>query len=502
MTEQTSVDVAIVGAGFGGSLTALLLQRIGLRVLLLDRGSHPRFAIGESSTPIADLVLRDLARRYELPFLLSLSRYGTWKATYPELTCGLKRGFSYFYHQPGEPFRPSADHANELLVAASSSDAHADTHWLRSDVDTFLVQQVQAAGIPYYDQTEISVLQHAPTWQLTGTRKQAALAIKAEFLIDATGSAGFLPQALKLTSQTHQLRTHSRALFAHCEGVTPWQEMLVSQHADTTDHPFRCDAAALHHLLEVGWMWQLRFDNGVTSVGFALDAQRCRLNPTISAEEEWNALLARYPTLAQQLASARVVAPDGGLVRTGRLQRQWKQTAGPNWALLPHTAGFIDPLYSPGLAQTICGVERLVDLLERHWGRESLVKQLGQYERTLEAELDLIDELVYGSYRCVENFDLFVPYSMLYFAAATSYEQQRLDAGFNPERAFLCADHSGFRAVVRDTRHQLELALAAGGAPRSAERFFQEVAQAIAPFNDAGLCAPAVNNMYRYTAVF
>lgn len=502
MREQASVDVAIVGAGFGGSLTALLLHRIGLRVLLLDRGSHPRFAIGESSTPIADLVLRDLARRYELPFLLSMSRYGTWQQTYPELTCGLKRGFSYFHHQAGHPFQPRPDHANELLVAASSDDVHADIHWLRSDVDAFLIQQVQAAGIPYYDQTEVSVQQHEPTWQLTGTRKQAALAIHADFLIDATGTAAFLPRALDLTSQTNQLRTNSRALFGHFEGVTPWQDMLVSQHADTTDHPFRCDAAALHQLLEEGWMWQLRFDNGVTSVGFALDAERSPLNPAISTQEEWVALLARYPTLAQQFASARVVAPDGGLVRTGRLQRQWNQIAGRNWALLPHTAGFIDPLYSPGLAQTMCGVERLVDALERHWGRESLVKQLGQYERTIQAELDLIDELVHGSYRCLQDFDLFVPYSMLYFAAATTYEQQRLEAGFTPEPAFLCADNSRFRAMVCHTRQQLEHALASAGDPQSAERFFREVAQAIAPYNDAGLCDRAVNNMYRYTTVF
>ena len=56
------VDVAIVGGGFGGSLLALVLRRAGLRVALIDRGRHPRFVIGESSTPIANLVLKDLCR--------------------------------------------------------------------------------------------------------------------------------------------------------------------------------------------------------------------------------------------------------------------------------------------------------------------------------------------------------------------------------------------------------------------------------------------------------
>lgn len=42
------VDVAVLGAGFGGCLTALILKQIGLQTVLVDRGSHPRFAIGES----------------------------------------------------------------------------------------------------------------------------------------------------------------------------------------------------------------------------------------------------------------------------------------------------------------------------------------------------------------------------------------------------------------------------------------------------------------------
>src|SRR2546425_547596 len=124
---ELDVDVAIVGAGFGGSLFALLLDRIGLRSALIERGSHPRFALGESSTPLADLVLEELANRYDLPRLAPLASYGAWQRAYPELVCGLKRGFSYFHHEGGKHFQPSPDHANELLVAASASAEDADT---------------------------------------------------------------------------------------------------------------------------------------------------------------------------------------------------------------------------------------------------------------------------------------------------------------------------------------------------------------------------------------
>jgi len=46
------VDLANVGSGFGGSILAMVARRLGLRVALLERGRHPRFAIGESSSPL------------------------------------------------------------------------------------------------------------------------------------------------------------------------------------------------------------------------------------------------------------------------------------------------------------------------------------------------------------------------------------------------------------------------------------------------------------------
>jgi FADH2 O2-dependent halogenase len=55
--SRIDADVAIVGSGFAGSLTALALLRRGQRVALVERGRHPRFAIGESSTPLANLLL-------------------------------------------------------------------------------------------------------------------------------------------------------------------------------------------------------------------------------------------------------------------------------------------------------------------------------------------------------------------------------------------------------------------------------------------------------------
>src|SRR6266581_6359807 len=101
---STDFDIAVVGSGFGGSLTAMIARRLGRSVVLLERGQHPRFAIGESSTPLANLLLEEIARQYSLPRLLPLAKWGTWQKQYAEIACGLKRGFTFYHHKFGKPW--------------------------------------------------------------------------------------------------------------------------------------------------------------------------------------------------------------------------------------------------------------------------------------------------------------------------------------------------------------------------------------------------------------
>src|SRR5258706_15681131 len=94
-----SYDLAVIGSGFAGSLMAMIARRLGCSVVLLERGAHPRFAIGESSTPLANLLLAELAHRYDLPRIAPLSKWGSWQRAHPVIGCGLKRGFPFYHHE-------------------------------------------------------------------------------------------------------------------------------------------------------------------------------------------------------------------------------------------------------------------------------------------------------------------------------------------------------------------------------------------------------------------
>lgn len=500
------VDVAIVGGGFGGSLLALVLQRAGLRVVLIDKGRHPRFAIGESSTPIANLVLKDLCREYNLPRVAPLAKYGTWQVTHPQLVSGIKRGFSYFHHEADRPFVADANHSTELLVAASSSDQNSDTHWLRQDVDAFLFGEARAAGAMCFEQCDVTQLQPIgscvelglkfvvpPLGGISEPPEGGTTNFKARFVVDASGEGGFLAKRLGIESRTHELHTNSRAVFAHFADVTRWKSCLEWHGIDTAEHPFDCDHAALHHVFEGGWMWQLRFNDETVSAGFVQDLNRGE-RPNLSASEEWNSWLQRFPSIGEQYANAKIVRPEGGLRSTGRLQRKLARAAGAWWAMLPNTAGFIDALHSSGIAHTLCGIERLARILIQSLGRDDLESRLLEYERCVLGEVELIDLLVSGCFAALGDFRRFAAATMLYFAAATSYERARLASAGEFQPAFLLVNDPNWLAVVRRMCARLSEVADVG-------QFERELAEAIRPYNVVGLCEPSLRNMYRHSAL-
>jgi FADH2 O2-dependent halogenase len=295
------------------------------------------------------------------------------------------------------------------------------------------------------------------------------------------------------------MRTSSRALFGHFTDVEPWGDLLAARGASVADHTFPCDAAALHHILEGGWMYVLRFNNGVTSAGFMIDAERFPLDPAVAADDEWRQWLARYPSIAAQFAQARLTSLCGQLRRTPRLQRRARRAVGPNWAMLPLAAYTLDALHSSGNAHTLYGIERLVSIFERKLGRDDFYAALQEHERKLSAEIDLIDQIVHGCYRSFANFGLLASFAMFYFAGAHNSEDLRRSKRLHSGHAFLMADNSEFRRAVEGCYNQL-MSITSGGAPAPAavRDFKDQVKRAIAPFNIAGLCDDTRQNMYPF----
>ena len=484
-------DLAIIGSGFGGTLLAIIARQLGFRVALLERGTHPRFAIGESSTPLADFKLAGIADRFGLDWLRPFAKYGTWKATYPQVRCGLKRGFSFFRHERGQLYTPNAANDNALLVAASPDDEHSDTHWFRADFDAHLVERALTAGVHYLDQLEIHAVRHENGWHLVGTRPDSPVEIRAGFLVDATGDGQMLSRALGLESvDPSRLKAHSRALYSHFTGVARWHDVLEESHGPsaTRDHTFPCDAAAQHQIIDGGWMWVLRFDHGITSAGFSLDPRVHPIRSDETPEAEWGRLVNTYPSLARQFASAQAVRP---FTRTGRLQRRLTRAAGPDWALLPHAAGFLDAWLSPGIAQTLFAIDRLGRILSDDWSGAGRERRLTEYGQAVLCELAWVDEITSTCFACFDRFEVMVTASMLYFMAAHYCEDRERKGQAPADAAFLLANDAAYREIAA------RICQSAPTVPADkAAAFAAEMVRSLKRYNLAGLGDTKWKNMY------
>ena len=538
--QNMKTDILILGSGFGGSLLALILARAGKSVAMVDRSRHPRFAIGESSTPLADRTLAQMVQRYGLPELRPLCHWGTWKREYPEVLCGKKRGFTYLDQTAGDDLSPSSFDARRLLVSASVDDEHSDTHWLRSDVDQFLFELAQSSGVMAFQQCQYSLTQHDNQWALEGTaagtvdpslrRRESdsdpqSINIQAPFLIDATGSPNGVLKFLNIPDHTHLLKTDSRSIFAHFESAATCERLLLDTSIDVEPFPYRCDDAAVHQVLPDGWMWQLRFDDDSLSAGFMIDErpEANRVPQTFATPtEEWNWRIARSPFLSRQFSKALIIRPESGLQGTKRIQRLAGQGAGRNWAAITNTVGFIDPLHSTGIAHTLFSISRLADILITKDDMAEREQRLREYSDSLIEEIRFVDELVEGCYEAIPSFRLWCLWGMLYFAAATSMEQT--PGAKIGDVSFLRANDGTFRSMLREARQRLGVArrrpagehmsgtaLAAGGIqsrqkllpvanaiPHNA--FSNWLKSAIGPWNQVGLFDESCNNLYSRTA--
>ncbi len=441
-------DLAIVGAGFGGSLMAMVAHRLGLSVILLEQGRHPRMAIGESTTPLSNLLLERLCATYDLARIAPLAKWGSWQRTYPELGGGLKRGFTFYYGD------------EQLLVAASPRDAIADTHWYRADVDHFLVREAQRLGIEYREGVRIETVEVAEEGV---TLCGSGLEIRAGLLIDATGPRGFLHRALKLEEAEFPELPPTEGLYSHFTGVS---------RSDRDGFPYPADDAAVHHVFDGGWVWVLRFNNGITSAGVAATravAQELRFH---EGEAAWHRLLARLPALASQFKQAKACQPFRHMPQMNFRSRTM---AGERWAMLPSAAGFVDPLLSTGFALTLLGIERLAKISRQP-------SELPGYAEQTDQDLLAASHLIGLLYANMGSFSDFSAVTMLYFAAVSFAETaQRLG---KPQLApgFLLRDHPVFGPAMQR-----------GGD-------IAQIPALIEPFNVGGFADPSRNNRYAVRA--
>lgn len=476
-------DIAVIGSGFSGSLLAMAARRMGRSVIVLERGQHPRFAIGESTTPLTNLLLEEFAKEFDLPQVAGLTKWSTWQGQHPEIGCGLKRGFTFYHHQRGQLFQDDAERSAQLLVAASPNERVADTHWYRPDFDHYLIRLAEGMGIAYWDHSEIQGLERsADRWTLEVERAGERRRIETALIVDASGARGCLFHTMKLQEQSFPSYPATSSLFAHFENVGRTADLPEFQGKETP--PYAPDDAAVHHVFDGGWIWVLRFNNGLTSAGAALTADEAARLDLSDGRQAWARLLKTLPSVERQFSGSSPVTP---FFHQNRMPFLCSPMSGTGWILLPSAAGFVDPLFSSGFALVLLGLHRLTHALKSHWGTGILDQSLSACAEETRSDLLRTARLVRGMYAVMPHPRKLFSLMRLYFASVIWTEtKRRLQGRGAPMEGFLLRQQEAYsRAMDRCLDEAGEV---------SEKELAHLVAETVDPLDLADLCAPERRN--------
>jgi FADH2 O2-dependent halogenase len=394
-------DVAVLGTGIGGTILGAALARNGARVLLLEQGSHPRFAIGESTIPETTIMFRVLAQRYRVPEFAYLSNYQNIR-THVSSGCGIKRNFSFAYHRPGELHR--GDETTQFPTWAPPFGP--DVHFFRQDVDAYMLATAIRYGAVFRQQVNITDIQIDSTGVRLASDKGEEFS--ARFVVDAGGMQAPIARKLKLRNEACPMKTSSRSIFTHMTGVRPYDEVSPSRAEHGMPSPLA--QGTLHHLFPGGWMWVIPFDNHASStsrlcsVGINLDLNSAEPKGS-DPEAEFQGLIARMPSVARQFERARAVR---SFTSTDRLQYNAVRTTGERYAMLPHATAFVDPLFSSGLSITMNILNALLWRILKALADDDFSPERFDYIDTWTRTCfeQYYDRLVSGSYTSFRSFEL------------------------------------------------------------------------------------------------
>jgi tetracycline 7-halogenase / FADH2 O2-dependent halogenase len=400
MTTKTDYDVIILGTGVGGTMLGAILARHKLKVLMIDSETHPRFAIGEATTPDTNFRLKLLALKYNLPEISHLSAFQPLR-DFVSPASGVKRAFSFLYQREGAEQIATETHQYPTLAPPMGPDCH----FFRQDTDAYMMAVAVNYGAKVRQKTRIAEIDiQEDHVRLVSEQGEAFV---GKYLVDGTGMKSVLAHKFELRDDPDNFRTNTRAIFTHMVGVKLYDQIGSSRKKHGLKYPL--SQSTLHHIFEGGWFWIIPFNNHqdstnpLCSVGLVLN-RRIHPETGIDPEEEFWSYVRKFPDMMRQFESAQAIR---GWMSTGRLQYGAKNITGHRYCLLSHAGFFIDPLYSTGLALTTAWVDLLGgQLLKAFEANDFSVENFEHLNSFFKNNIGYADEMVSSSFVAFRDFEL------------------------------------------------------------------------------------------------
>ena len=354
-------DVAIVGGAFSGAATALLIKRRRpeTRILIIEKATEFDRKVGESTTEVSSCFLTRI---------LGLTSY----LGHEQLA---KQGLRlWFANRPDQPF-------DDCVEIGARYQARIPSFQLdRAKLDTHLLGLAAESGCEVWQPAKVTRSQFdGANGQSLGVKLAdgAEREARSRWVVDASGRAAFLARKLGYFCQNSEHPIN--AAWARFTGVKDWDSYEWRQRFPDYAGAARTGRGwATNHLMGQGWWcWIIPLKGGDFSAGIVYDSRLFTLPEGANLGERLHQHILQHPVGREIFADAKIIPGD---VRAySALPYHSTNVCGDGWALVGDAAGFLDPLYSPGLDLCAYTTSLVSDLLVRALGGEDVAGRLKYY---------------------------------------------------------------------------------------------------------------------------
>ena len=314
-------DVVIVGAGPAGSTAAYRAASLGLRVIVLEQGRHPRFHIGESMLPRNMTMIREIGLAEGLSALPQVYKIGA--------------SFAFGHEDETRDYH---------FVNALRSENHEAFNIERAPFDQYLTGAARSAGAEVYEGISVRrIVDLNPgnvSVAIDGADGRPRL-IRGRYLIDASGQATLVGRHLGIRRTLPDLCKVS--CFAHFRDV-------FRPAGDLGGYPriIMCDE---------GWFWFIPLDERRTSIGVVMDMATAR-SLGVPTRQLLRWAVDRCPLARTWIGSAEFPADTWS---AADFSYSCDPYAGPGYFMVGDAATFIDPIFSTGVCMGMMSAVEAVD---------------------------------------------------------------------------------------------------------------------------------------------
>ena len=327
---NTNCDVAIIGGGPAGAVAAALLNKQGLRVVVLEKQHFPRFVIGESLLPHCMEFIEAAgfgdAVRAEPSFQLKNGAAFTWggRYTYFDFTDKFSSG-------PGTTFQVRRALFDKVLIDEAAAQG----------VDVRFGHGVAAFG------------NSGAEARLRIEADDGAYELSAGFVLDASGYGRVLPRLLDLEtpSELPPRLAHFTHIVDNISSPTFDRDKIL-----ITTHPQHRDV----------WLWTIPFGDNHCSIGVVGTPDKLAGD----SETVLKKFALECPMLAEVLADA-VWENEFPFRSIQGYSANVKSLHGRHFALLGNAAEFLDPVFSSGVTIAMHSAKLAADLLVKQFNGEA-----------------------------------------------------------------------------------------------------------------------------------